>query len=94
MTSFVVARLRARRPREVAMRFVLACLLLACPAAPARACLNDREVDSAEREFRSRYGEESASNDEPIELGFAPLGAVGLALVAGAYYIAGRRKAS
>lgn len=74
------------------VRLVAACLLLAFAAAPARACLNDREIDGAEREFRSRYGEEPSR--EPIELGFAPLGAVGLVLVAGAFYVAGRRRAA
>lgn len=74
-------------------RFIAACFLLAAAAAPASACLNDKEIDTSEREFRSRYGEEDAAR-EPIELGFAPLGAVGVVLVAGAYYVAGRRRAS
>lgn len=74
-------------------RLAAVCLLLACAftTSPASACLNDKEIDTAEREFRSRYGEETRAS-EPIELGFAPLGAVGLALVAGAFYVAGRRR--
>jgi hypothetical protein len=44
------------------MRRSLLCLLtsavlLAITALPTRACLNDREVDNAEREFKSHYAD-------------------------------------
>lgn len=37
------------------MRHVLAALIVAAFAAPAFACLNDQELPSHEREFRSQY---------------------------------------
>jgi hypothetical protein len=37
-------------------------LLLAAFALPTRACINDREVDRAEREFKSQYLQTPAPN--------------------------------
>lgn len=39
------------------MRALIACLAVTAAAGPAAACLNDAELPSHEREFRSQYNE-------------------------------------
>lgn len=67
-------------------------LAFAFSAAPALACINDREVEQGEHEFRSRYGDREQVREEPIQLGLAPAGALGVLVVGGALYLAGRRR--
>jgi hypothetical protein len=45
--------------------FGLSALLLAAAALPARACINDREVNRAEREFKSQYLQPAPTISEP-----------------------------
>lgn len=76
-------------------RLATALLLASAFSAPAAlACINDREVELSEHEFRSRYGEQERgqAREEPIELGLAPVGALGALAIAGALYLAGRRR--
>lgn len=74
-------------------RLATALLLAFTLSAPAAlACINDREVETGENEFRSRYGEKLQAREEPIELGLAPVGALGVVAVAGALFVAGRRR--
>jgi hypothetical protein len=40
--------------------FLSSALLAVVAALPARACINDREVDNAEREFKSQYADPPA----------------------------------
>jgi hypothetical protein len=42
-----------------------AAVLLAVFALPARACINDREVNNAEREFKSHYADPPAAEVVP-----------------------------
>lgn len=50
-------------------RFLLCCvvsgLLMAMSNLPARACINDREANNAEREFKSQYRERPAAEPPP-----------------------------
>ena len=39
---------------------LLACLVVACCVGPATACINDVELPSHEREFRSQYRRQAA----------------------------------
>jgi hypothetical protein len=74
------------------MRRLLACLTLVLLASPAVACINDSELPSHEREFRSQYNRQtsppapsaapSSPDGSPWLLGGGTLlliGAVGLA---------------
>ena len=62
---------------------VLGCLLLTAGPA-ARACINDREVNSAEREFKSSYMEDTPQGEPAPEYAppppdrTAPLAVLGL----------------
>lgn len=74
-------------------RLATALLLAFTFSAPAAlACINDREVELGETEFRSRYGEKQPVREEPIELGLAPVGALGVLALGGALFVAGRRR--
>lgn len=44
-----------------------ALVVLMSLAGPAAACLNDREIDSAEREFKSNYQEKAAPSPSPAQ---------------------------
>ena len=90
--------------KGLAMRGALALILCVGFAVPAFACLNDRELPSHEREFRSDYGDPASPvPPPPPNLGdFAVnpsesmwLGA-GAALVTGAFFVSvnGRRARS
>ena len=83
-----------RRMTRLATALLLA-LTCSAPAA-ALACINDREVELSENEFRSRYGEQEKGQvrEEPIELGLAPVGALGALAIGGALYLAGRRRSA
>ncbi len=50
--------------------FVELCLAALLAVSPAHACINDREVQSAEREFRSSYMDQTPS--EPVSPGEIP----------------------
>jgi hypothetical protein len=78
------------------MKRLLACLVLAVLAAPAAACLNDVELPSHEREFRSQYNlstpppapalESTEPIGNPLLLGGGTvllIGALGLAATSG-----------
>jgi hypothetical protein len=78
---------------------VCSALALLLSAAPASACLNDREVERAEREFRSQYGTPASpeapapasdSSEEQVKL-YAPLTIGGLLLV-GAFVQTARQR--
>jgi len=45
----------------------LASVFLLTAAAPARACINDRDVDKTEREFKSNYDFKSEYREVPAE---------------------------
>ena len=76
-------------------RLATALVLAFSFSAPAAlACINDREVEDSEHEFRSRYGEKQEAREEPIQLGLAPVGALGVIALGGALYLAGRRRAT
>ncbi len=45
--------------------FLTAAVLLGLAALPARACINDREVNNAEREFKSHYVDPTPSEAAP-----------------------------
>ena len=49
------------------MRRLLVCLALALFAAPAAACINDSDLSSHEREFKSQYRGKSYSPISPTE---------------------------
>src|SRR5207253_1382396 len=77
---------------RILLRYTLSLLLLTCLVVPAVACLNDREVNTAEREFKSQYLDKTAQPVSPGELsvpspdeGHAQAAAVlGIGLLAGA----------
>jgi hypothetical protein len=82
------------------LRCVLCAGVVLAAAGSARACLNDREVNRAEREFRSQYQDpsplESAPTAPPTSFGdevkfYAPLTFGGLLLV-GAFMQTARRR--
>ena len=76
----------------------LACLALVVLAAPVAACINDIELPSHEREFRSRYRGPSSTPSAPSTDSFTPsqqvlLGAGAVLLVgAGALTLSGGRR--
>ena len=76
------------------MRWLLASALAVLVASAAPACINDREVETHEREFKSQYlaPQPYQSPDPPRDAGGWPLAAAGggLILLAGAAVIAGR----
>lgn len=75
------------------MRVLLLGLALFC-AAPAIACINDREVENTEREFRARYRDaepEGQAGPGLVTAGIPIVGALlGAALLAGAIRQASR----
>ena len=80
------------------MSRLFACLVLVGLASPAMACINDNELPTHEREFRSQYGElvsrPHSSSPRPLRHELV-LGA-GSGLLAGAFVLAlvGRRARS
>ncbi len=80
------------------MKRLLSCLALAAFVSPAAACINDRELPSHEREFRSQYNRQTppptpASSDSTYPSGFPLLIGSGSLLLIGAVSVAttGRR---
>jgi hypothetical protein len=65
------------------MRRLLACLALAVLAGPAAACLNDNELPTHEREFRSHYRGPASPPSTDAEPSGRPLlfGAGGVLLI-------------
>jgi hypothetical protein len=75
------------------MRWLIAATALALSATAAAACINDREVDSREREFKSQYLAPKATEQPPSpDSSNMPLAAAGggLILITAAAVIAGR----
>jgi hypothetical protein len=77
------------------MRWLLAAVTLAVAASAAAACINDREVEKHEREFKSQYQlspKPPESPASPEDAGALPLAAAGggLLLLTAAAVIAGR----
>ena len=79
------------------MRRLIACLALALSAVPAAACINDSELKTHEREFRSQYGQPAPPPSAPTSaepVGSLPVGRIaavaGLVLLAGATVVAWR----
>jgi hypothetical protein len=76
------------------MRRLFALLAFAAAAAPAVACINDSELPSHEREFRSSY--QAERKPEPLDSGYkqyipGTAAAVGGVLLLGAGIITARR---
>jgi hypothetical protein len=74
------------------MKRLLACLVLAALVGPAAACLNDRELPSHEREFRSQYNRQTPpmppSSGSTYPGGFPLLIGGGSVLLIGAFGLA------
>jgi hypothetical protein len=79
------------------MRSVAALLTILAIAAPASACINDREVDRHEREFKSNYLDPilPGSLSPEAEPAVRPLayGGLGAALLLGAFFVRSRKSA-
>jgi hypothetical protein len=75
------------------MRGLIAATIFALSTSAASACINDREVDSREREFKSHYlaprPKESPPSPESSNLPLAAAGG-GLVLLLAAVVVAGR----
>lgn len=75
------------------MRWVITITTLILAASAAAACVNDREVDAHEREFKSHYlaprPQESAPSSEPSNLPLVAAGG-GVLLLVAAGVVAGR----
>ena len=75
------------------MRWLITAMVLALSASAAAACVNDREVDSQEREFKSHYLAPRPAEPQPSsDSSNLPLAAAGggLLLLTAAAVIAGR----
>ena len=74
------------------MRRLLACLVLAGLASPAAACINDNELPTHEREFRSQYGGVASRPPDPSAgpVDSRLIAAGGVSLLAGAVVVATR----
>jgi hypothetical protein len=77
------------------MRWFLSAVLLVSAAGAATACINDREAESHEREFKSQYLKQppaplppSATEEPPVSIGdhvgTIAMSGLGVALLAGA----------
>jgi hypothetical protein len=80
------------------MRWVLALSLIALVAPSAPACINDREIETHEREFKSHYhlGPQPSPDPSPSPGGTNPAypliaGSSGLALLVGSAVVLRRR---
>ncbi len=51
--------------RRFPFGFLAAAVLVGLCALPARACINDREVNNAEREFKSHYVDPTPAESSP-----------------------------
>lgn len=71
-----------RRARRLGL-IVVAALIGGVVASPAWACLNDRDTDASEREFRSSYREGGMAANRHEQGGSPGLRANGLATMAG-----------
>ena len=66
------------------MSRLIACLVLALTAGPGAACINDRELPGAEREFRSQYQDTDPrrpASPQPTAPGNTLLAGAGTALL-------------
>ena len=79
------------------MRRFLACLALALAAGPLAACVNDAELPSSEREFRSQYKDgspkppASPEPDKPVATALLAGGGTALVVLAFGLVVNGRR---
>jgi hypothetical protein len=74
------------------MRWLITAMTLVLVTSAAAACVNDREVDTREREFKSQYlapWPQEPLSPEPSDVPLAALGG-GLLLLTAAAVVAGR----
>jgi hypothetical protein len=68
-------------------RFFLIAVLLVAPASIASACMNDRESNQSEKEFKSNYLEQpvAPASPPPVSHDLVVMGEVGSGLLLGAF---------